>query len=550
MNTLIIGAGPLGSLYTYLFHKAGIDVTLLARGAHYDFLRENGLILVNEFTGDRITEKVKVIDRLHEEGEYDLVIVLMRKNSVRKLLPTLSSHKLLHHILFMGNNASGFDEYLEYFSKEKVLFGFPGGGGSRIDHVAHYIDSDKPGGARMPVTIGEIDGHTYERTRAIRGLFESAGVPTKIVDDMDSWLRYHVAFVLPLAGALLQSGDNYRLAKGKKTVAQYVQAVREAGRVLKSLGWKKSYNPKFKLFYLFPVVMLQKILAKVFSTKFSEIAMMMHVRAARDEMEELSHEFRSLISQTSVKTPNLHHLLDVVAPRRVEELEKYGAALEMPREVLKEQQRIMLKALRGKFGFWGMASIFLDTFWIERCLRKENPAIAEKARAITEMIEKELFVFSALYLALSKRLGRAEAYEFFKMEVMNRIAQHSMPAIYQVKDLQHCPGDVFDNFKKMNIALFERTTRDRTWHMEDYQDEPDKLTIKVTSCANVELFGALGVPELGKFGCDHDIAGYAAIEDDVNCEFRRLCTLAKGSDHCLFEFYRKGTAPKNQHLNV
>ena len=102
----------------------------------------------------------------------------------------------------------------------------------------------------------------------------------------------------------------------------------------------------------------------------------------------------------------------------------------------------------------------------------------------------------------------------------------------------------------MNIALFERTTKDHTWHMESYKDEPKKLTLKITSCANVELFGELDVPELGKFGCDHDIAGYAAIEDDVNCEFRRFCTIAKGSDHCLFEFYRKGSAPQNAHLNV
>ena len=127
MKTLIIGAGPLGSLYTYLFHKSGKDVTLLARGEHYDFIEKNGLVLVNEFTGEETVAKVNVIDRLHAEDEYDLVIVLMRKNSVLKLLPELGKHKYLNHILFMGNNASGFQEYLKYLPKEKVLFGFPGG---------------------------------------------------------------------------------------------------------------------------------------------------------------------------------------------------------------------------------------------------------------------------------------------------------------------------------------------------------------------------------------------------------------------------------------
>ena len=182
-------------------------------------------------------------------------------------------------------------------------------------------------------------------------------------------------------------------------------------------------------------------------------------------------------------------------------------------------------------------------------MKKENPETRRKAADISKVIEKELFTFSGMFLALAKRLGREEAYEFFKTEVMNEIAKTSMASIYQVDELVRCEGDVFDNFKKMNIALFERTTKDGTWHMESYQDEPDKLTIKVTTCANVKLFGELGVPELGRFGCDHDLAGYPVIEKDVNCDFRRLCTIAKGDDHCLFEFYRRGTAPDNAHLN-
>ena len=312
MKTLIIGAGPLGSLYTHLFHKSGKDVTLLARGAHYNFLEENGLALINEFTGEKTVVKVPVIDRLHAEDDYDLVIVLMRKNSVLKLLPELSKHKYLGNILFMGNNSAGFEEYLKYLTKEKILFGFPGGGGSRLEHVAHYIDSEKPSGPRMPVTIGEIDGQTRDRTKQVVELFESSEVPIKLVDDIDSWLKYHVAFVLPIAGALLKSGDNYLLAKDQANIKEYIMAVREGGKVLKSLGYQKSYNPKQKLFSLFPKWLLVKILGKVFDSKFAEVAMMMHVKAAKDEMMELIKEFRELMVQSKVSTPNLESLFNVV----------------------------------------------------------------------------------------------------------------------------------------------------------------------------------------------------------------------------------------------
>jgi len=235
---------------------------------------------------------------------------------------------------------------------------------------------------------------------------------------------------------------------------------------------------------------------------------------------------------------------------KVEELEKYGAKLEMPKEAMKEQSKIMLKALRREFGFWGMPGVFKDMYFVQRRLKKDYPETQRKASAISKIIEKELFIFSGMFLALAKRLGRENAYEFFKTKVMNEIAKTSMALLYQLDDLKECEGDVFENFKKMNIALFERTTKDGTWFMESYQDEKDKLTIKITTCTNVELFNELGVPELGKFGCDHDIAGYPVIEKDVNCEFRRLCTIANGDGHCLFEFYRRGTAPDNAHLNI
>ena len=46
---------------------------------------------------------------------------------------------------------------------------------------------------------------------------------------------------------------------------------------------------------------------------------------------------------------------------KVEELEKFGAKLEMPKEAVHEQSKIMFRALRKRFGIWGMISIFIET---------------------------------------------------------------------------------------------------------------------------------------------------------------------------------------------
>lgn len=293
-------------------HKAGSDVTLLARNEHYKYVEEKGVILINEFTQQKIIEKAKVVDSLKENDSYDLVIVLIRKNKIKDVLQVLSKNKTIPSILFMGNNTLGFDEYLNYLPKEKVLFGFPGGGGSQKDHVVHYIDSEKPNGKRLPITIGEIDGEIKERTKQIQNLFETADVPVNIVEDMDGWLKYHAAFINPLAGALLRSGDNYKLADDKETIKTYIRAVKEAGKVLNELEYKNQFPLKIKTFYWNPVWLTANVLKQVFNSKFAEIAMMMHVDAAKDEMIELGNEFKTLIDQTSVKTPNLDELINCI----------------------------------------------------------------------------------------------------------------------------------------------------------------------------------------------------------------------------------------------
>lgn len=309
MKSLIYGAGPLGSLYACLLHKAGNDVTILARNEHYKFLKENGIVLINEFTQEKTIEKINVVNSFNENDCYDLVIVLMRKNSVKNLLPTLSKNKKVPNFLFMGNNADGFDEYLKFLPKEKILFSFPGGGGTLKNHIAHFIDSEKPNGKRLPITIGEMDGEINERTKQVKHLFESSGVPVNIVKNIDGWLKYHAAYVVPLAGALLKRGDNYKLANDKNTIRTYIRAVKEAAKTLSALEYKNQLPTKIKSFYWNPEWITIKILKLVFKSKFAEIAMMMHVNAAKDEMLELGNELQTLKNQTSIKTPNLDELI-------------------------------------------------------------------------------------------------------------------------------------------------------------------------------------------------------------------------------------------------
>lgn len=310
MKTLFFGAGPLGSVYAHLLHKAGADVSILARGERRDWLTENGVVVSNELTGEQETSRVEVIDAIGPEDEFDLVIVLIRRNKLGPVFESLAACPGIKNILFMGNNTQGFDDYVKHLPVEKLLFGFPGAGGGICEQVVQYADREKAKGKRRAVTIGEIDGVTKERTLAVKSLFESAAIPVELTTDMDGWLKYHVALVSPLVGALYKHDcDNYKAAKDDETIRILVRAAKEGGRVLGELGFKKRQPFEFNLFYWLPEFLSRKAVKGLLESKFAEVAFAMHAKAARDEMEELAREFKELSGKASVETPNLDALL-------------------------------------------------------------------------------------------------------------------------------------------------------------------------------------------------------------------------------------------------
>jgi 2-dehydropantoate 2-reductase len=309
MKTLIYGAGPLGSLYAHRLHQAGKDVTILARDERYNYIKEHGIVLVNEYTGEKEISKIRVVDALAEKDAYDLVVVLIRKNKLLPIFQVLSQHKHVRNILFMGNNALGFDEYLEYLSKEKVIFGFPGAGGSIKEQIVHYIDSEKPDGKKIPIRIGEIDGEIIDRTKQVTILFESSKVPVEQISDMDGWLKYHAALVLPIACILYKHDcDNYALAKDQESIRLFIRACREGGDVIRKVGYSKRQPFKFNFFYWLPEFITAKSFQRLLNSKFAEIGFAMHAKAALDEMKALSKEFKILTDNTSVKTPYINEL--------------------------------------------------------------------------------------------------------------------------------------------------------------------------------------------------------------------------------------------------
>jgi 2-dehydropantoate 2-reductase len=90
MRFVVYGAGAIGGVLGARLHESGRDVTLVARGSHYEAIRDHGLSLV-EVDGEVKRLRVPVVERIADAplNEGDVVFLTMKtqdtEDAVREL---------------------------------------------------------------------------------------------------------------------------------------------------------------------------------------------------------------------------------------------------------------------------------------------------------------------------------------------------------------------------------------------------------------------------------------------------------------------------------
>lgn len=304
MRILVYGAGNIGSLYAALLNEAGQDVSILARGRRLADIRDHGLRLEDAVSGEETTTRVKTVERLDDDDDYDLVLVILPKDRVSQVLPILAADTRIASVMFFCNNAAGPGEMIDALGRERVLLGFPGAAAVPHDDRIRYLILSA---GEQPTTIGELDGDRSSRLNTIKDAFAAAGFPVALSPNMDAWLKTHAAEILPTACALyMVGGDPQRLAQTRDVLLLMIRAIREGHRVLREHGIPVT-PAKHRIFRWLPESVLLAMAGRMVVSDTTTIKIG-HVQSARDEMELLADEFRSLIETASIATPAIDRL--------------------------------------------------------------------------------------------------------------------------------------------------------------------------------------------------------------------------------------------------
>lgn len=299
---LVVGAGVNGSICAAALYKAGVDVTVLARGTRYEEIREGGIVIEDPFKKTRSLTRVPVINCLDAQDCYDYILVVVRKNQVAGLLPVLASNRS-PNVVFMVNNPSGPAEFCEALGQERVMLGFVFGAGKREGSVIHAISG--LGGSSNATPFGEMDGRITPRLTRLIGILCQAGLNAKTSTVISDYLATHAALVAPFAHLLIQQDcDTYALARSTADLRLLVDALRETLEVLRATG-VKIIPPKTNLIKTIPRFVWVAALRILLATKFAEVGGGYHCSQAPDEMHQLGLELMALVEKSGLPAPAL-----------------------------------------------------------------------------------------------------------------------------------------------------------------------------------------------------------------------------------------------------
>ena len=313
MKLLVFGVGVLGSLYAAKLRRAGHTVAVLARGQRAVDLQTHGIVLEQATTGAREATPVTVLEHLDPDDPYDFILVVVRKEQLASALPIIAAHHATPSILFMVNNALGPQELIEAAGRDRVLLGFAGAGGTRVDHVVRYHVLP---GWQQATTLGELNGLRTTRLERIGAALRGAGFPVAYSHNMDAWLKTHVMWTCPAAHALyLVGGSNYILAHTRDGLVLWIRAMREGFQVLRALGVPITPTT-LRAFAAVPEPLLVAGLSRLLDTPTAELVIAQHANAARAEYVQLGDEVLSLARRAGVPTPTFDRLRPYVDPAR------------------------------------------------------------------------------------------------------------------------------------------------------------------------------------------------------------------------------------------
>jgi len=233
MRIAMMGSGGVGGFFGGRLAKAGCDVAFVARGAHLEALRRDGLTIESEAHGNIHVPKVVASADPADIGPVDLVIVSVKlwdtQDAARAIAPMVGPKTA---VLSLQNGVIKDDILRGVFPAEKVMGG--------VAYVASYIS--RPGvihqtGTMQRIVVGEHDGRASQRARELHEALLKSGVTAELSDDVRRAIWEKYVFLVALSGSTTTMRSTLGpIRANPASRAFFIDLMREVVSVGRALG--------------------------------------------------------------------------------------------------------------------------------------------------------------------------------------------------------------------------------------------------------------------------------------------------------------------------
>jgi 2-dehydropantoate 2-reductase len=215
MRIAVVGAGGVGGYFGAKLARAGESVLMLARGAHLDAIRRDGIRVRSAVDGD-LSPKVEAVDSFAGQPPVDMALFCV------KSFDTVTAAEALRPVVGPSTGVVSLQNGVDNEDRVDEILG----GGVALGGAAYVFSTiEAPGviahtfGGR--IVFGELDGRVSERATRLREALVRAGVPVDVSTDIRRvlWEKYLLisaqagmtALTRCPAGVLRETPESWRM---------------------------------------------------------------------------------------------------------------------------------------------------------------------------------------------------------------------------------------------------------------------------------------------------------------------------------------------------
>ncbi|WNZ29473.1 MAG: 2-dehydropantoate 2-reductase [Candidatus Bathyarchaeota archaeon] len=208
MKVAVMGAGAIGSLFGGLLAESGTDVTLIAREAHVNAIKQNGLI-IDGVSGKRVVN-VKAVTSVMELSEtFDLILLTVKAYDTAQAVAEAKPLFRRNSVLFCLQNGLGVEKIASDSIGSTMILRGVTSNGALVKKPGLVMHTGKG-----QTVIGEPYCKIIEKT-LIAETFQEAGLPTRSSGNIegDVWTKVLVNAGINPFGALTAMTNGELIAR-------------------------------------------------------------------------------------------------------------------------------------------------------------------------------------------------------------------------------------------------------------------------------------------------------------------------------------------------